>query len=175
MDWQLGDVGTWAGAIATAGAVYVAARLSERTRKREALETKKNRYAAIRIIFLQADRLIRELADAASPGPKAIGAAPPSVDQFSDLLAALDSVPFLDLGSALAADRVFQVKRALIFGRDHVRQYGSPGWVDVEVRWHCGQSEATIANAAVEAGMAADKGVWPHKNRAGDWVFGPEY
>jgi hypothetical protein len=172
IDWTATEaIGAWAGAVATAGAVFIAASFSRWAARRESVRVRKARYAALSSIYNEVAFLISELRDAALEGKSGIRASPPSLGQFDDLLAVLGSVPLLELGNANALYDLFRVKRALNGARDRLKEYGTPDWLDIQVKTWCDTWDRDAQQAAAAASQAASRGIWPHRNRAGDWVF----
>lgn len=169
VDWDA--AGSWAGAFATALAVYLAATLADRGRRRERLQSRKDRYHALLAIFREAEDLLSEISDCTRTGYRGVTASPPSPERFSDLIDALSSISILDLGDSWSVmSNLFGVRRMLIEGRDALRKFVDEKASQEELETWCLSAEPFFRLAAQAAARASTAGKWPWKNRAGEWV-----
>jgi hypothetical protein len=168
VDWVA--LGTWAGAFATAGAVYIAATLTDRQRRLDALELRKARYGVIWSACRRAEELVFSVYEAALAGEKG-GPSPDSPDEFTHVLDVLNAAPIYEIGSWEATDDLIQVTRYLLEGRKLSLKFTTPRWGDIEATSLHLTSRATLKTIAYKAMLASKYGVWPHRNRAGDWVL----
>lgn len=168
-DWAA--LGTWAGAIATAGAVYVAATLADRQRRLDALELKKVRYGVLWSACRRAEELVFSVYEAALVGEKGIGPAPYSPDEFTHVLDILNAAPIYEMGSWEAADDLLHVNRYLLEGRKLASRFTTAEWQDIDATSLHLTSKPTLKAIVHKAMLASSYGVWPHTNRAGDWVL----
>ncbi len=172
VDWSATEAcGTWAGAIMTAGAVFMAAQISQWRESRRQILEKKEVFATLGRLFNEACNLINGLRDAASLGKKGVGPSPPEIEDFDDLIEVLRSIDVFRLRSFLATQRLFEVKRYVMMAKEKRRQYDTAFQMFVDTSDECDLWFARTSNAAFEAELAEKAVIWPHKNRAGEWSY----
>ncbi|HVN01514.1 MAG TPA: hypothetical protein VMT68_14995 [Caulobacteraceae bacterium] len=111
IDWSI--LGTWAQAIATPIAVFLAAGLAERQARKERKDSAKERLRSISAIFKEALRIVLQAYQVTHPTGLAIYADPPDDVAFADVLAALERVPLLEIGGWRAVQATFVVARSV--------------------------------------------------------------
>jgi hypothetical protein len=172
IDWPATEAcGTWAGAGMTAVAVFLAAQFSEWRDRRRRLAEKKSIFATLGRLFNEAALLISELQQAAGSGDKGIGPSPPSLGSLEDLIGVLATVDVFRLHSFIATERLFQVKRILIEALALRELYARDFTAFQTAAAPCELWKRQVSDSAFEAQLAQDRAIWPHKNRAGEWIY----
>jgi len=106
-------LGTWAQAILTPIAVFLAAGLAERTARKERKESTRERLRSVSAIFREALRIVVQAHQVTHPTGLAIYAEAPEDVAFGDVLAALERVPLLEIGGWRAVQATFVVARSV--------------------------------------------------------------
>lgn len=169
VDWSA--LGTWAGAVATAVAVYLAATLAERQRHRDIVEAKRTRYHVLAGTFEAGLALVEQLDEAAQTGAHGIGIAPPSAEEFDAINDVLGSAPLFEFGDGEAAQTLLRVKRLLVRARSFADFFETANWDPYEVQLVCRHDLLPVLQySATAARQSARNGRWHWRNSAGEWM-----
>lgn len=165
-EWD--TIGTWAGAISTAVAVFLAATLNSRAGRNERLKARKLRFEALAALYGTSSELIDEMIQSTIPARGGVLPEPPPIEAFDDVLAGLSSISIVDLGAG-AVSAFLSVKRAVAIIKDYRSRW--PSWPAPEVAGWCNAVQPSLKTVIAAAKVAANHGYWPKGGGSGPWII----